>query len=619
MTSVLFTCEGAALSRSLAKRKYDYKIELNQRGKEANLSLQITNISGAILKDVAPLAEDLVRIASFVYAGDQSVSRGSLKDVYGHNWIRDLHFVIPVSDPAFWSREEIKQQLCDTLLFLTGDNFAFDFVKGSTQNSQLVMDLPGLQLPHAGADSVMLLSGGADSLGAVVERVAIAGKHPILVSHRSIPMLDNRQSRIAEELRRKFVDWTFPHISVWVHLKGDEAKDYTQRSRSFLFCALAATVAYQTGIDEVVIADNGIVSINIPKNGQLVGTYASRTTHPKFLQRTQDLFRIVFGKNIKITNQLQFKTRAEVMCILKENGCSELLQETVSCARTRQPAITPHCGVCSQCVDRRFGSISAEMEDYDLVDRYQVDIFTEEIKEGIDRTQVESYARFASHIQQLSDDSIYKEYVELFDCIIPGDPNPDVTARSWVNLLRRHAEQASAVMEDKIRQSATLLFQVALPESCLVRLVAKGSHLQEPSQQLALKVSNLLQMGIPKTFQSRKPKNEHEVQDAVEAILSAAHEELDRELPLLPFAGISTKPDYAKLDNSLFYVEMKYLKTRARLNQVVTEISSRVSIYEKQGAFALFAVYDPNHAITDDTKFIRDLSLKDHSMVQVIR
>lgn len=98
-------------------------------GRGANLSLQITNITGAILKEISPISADFVRIASYVYAGDQSVSRGGLKDVYGHKWMRDMDFVIPVSDPVFWSDNYIKQQLCDRLSFLTGDNYAFDFVK----------------------------------------------------------------------------------------------------------------------------------------------------------------------------------------------------------------------------------------------------------------------------------------------------------------------------------------------------------------------------------------------------------------------------------------------------------------------------------------------------------
>jgi len=48
----------------------------------------------------------------------------------------------------------------------------------------------------------------------------------------------------------------------------------------------------------------------------------------------------------------------------------------------------------------------------------------------------------------------------------------------------------------------------------------------------------------------------------------------------MPFAGVSTKPDFSKLVrdevNNWLYVEMKYPKNRARLNGVLTEITSRI-------------------------------------------
>ena len=621
MTNALFLCDGAKAPLNLSRKKFDEKIQLNRSGSNATYDLKLSNITGATLKGLSAIAQDFIKIAGCVYSGDQLVKRWTETDVYMHKWNRNLNFVVPVSDPDFWSQHEIKEQLCETLLFLTGDVYEFHFVKCLPTNDQLIMDLPGLSHPSDDADTIMLFSGGADSLGAVVEKVAREHSHPILVSHRSMPMLDNRQSRLADELRKRFPQWVFPHVSIWAHLKGREAKDYTQRSRSFLYCVLASVVAYQTNINKIVIADNGVVSINLPKSGQLVGTLASRTTHPKYLDRIQNLFRRVYSQNLSVVNPLQFKTKAEVLTILHENNCSDLLQETVSCGKTRQPGALPHCGVCSQCVDRRFGSLSANMETYDLAEKYQVDIFTDEIEEGEDRTQVESYVRFARRIQELDNDSIYKDYIELIDGIIPGDPDPDATARLWINLLRRHSEQVSTVMQSQIKKNASFLFEVALPDSCLVRLVAKGSHKEDPKQQYALRILERLRKGIPKTFQSHKPKNEHEVQDAVDGILSAAHEELHRELPLLPFAGISTKPDLSnagKVNSSLFYIEMKYLKNRTRLNQIVTEISSRELIYKKQGAYALFGVYDPNHVI-DDEKFVKDLANNEHALIGIIR
>ncbi len=618
MSSILFLCDGARSSRRPSRRNHDKIIELTSHGRNANLRFALWDITGAILRDVSAVSIDLIRVASYVYAGDQTVSRGGTGDVYGHHWTRDLHFVIPVANPRFWSKEEVRGQLSETLSFLTGDNYTFDFTESEPSQRQLAMGTDG-SIPYQAANSVMLFSGGADSLGAVVDGVVNYGKRPVLVSHRSTPSLDARQSHLAAELRRRYPVWNFPHISVWVNLRGSEAKDFTQRSRSFLYCSLGAVVASHTGINEVAIADNGVVSINIPKNAQLVGTYASRTTHPKFLTRVQDLFSMLFAGDLSVVNPLQFKTRAEAMQILTQNSCPDLLQDAISCAHSRQPAITPHCGVCSQCVDRRFGSIAAGMEEHDIVERYGVDIFTQEISEGADRTLVESYLRFAYEIENLTDDDIFQEYPELVDCVIPGDRKVESTAKLWISLLRRHSGQVSQVMRNKIRDYAVSLFTASLPDSCLIRLVTSGSHIRDQRSQFAARIANRLRQGIPRTFQSREPKNEHDIQDATDAILSAAKEDLSRELPLLPFGGISTKPDFANFDPELFYIEVKYLKTRNRLNSIVTEVSSRVTAYKKQGAFALFVVYDPDHCIIEEEKFIKDLTDTACCLIEIIR
>ena len=42
---------------------------------------------------------------------------------------------------------------------------------------------------------------------------------------------------------------------------------------------MAATI----GVPDVVLADNGYVSVGIPINGSVIGSTASRSTHPKFI------------------------------------------------------------------------------------------------------------------------------------------------------------------------------------------------------------------------------------------------------------------------------------------------------------------------------------------------
>jgi 7-cyano-7-deazaguanine synthase in queuosine biosynthesis len=556
MSAILFYCDTSYPSSIASSGEWEETIRLCQHGNDSNLRLDLDDVTAKILRRLDPIANDLVQIACYVYVGDQLVSRGGIADVYGRKWERNLHYVIPVSNPHFWCKHEIIDQLTETLNFLTGDKYSFTFIEGKNEmDEQLAFSYEELELANQGADCVVLFSGGADSLSAVVEQAADIGRRPILVSHRSTPIHDTRQTNLVGHLRRLFPYWFFPHVSVWANLKGQVAKDYTQRSRSFLYASLAAAVAYQTKVKEIILSDNGIVSINLPKNGHLKGTYASRTTHPKYLWNFQKLIRLILCSDLTVSNTLAFKTKAEAIEILKKHKCEELLQETVSCARTRQPQIMPHCGVCSQCIDRRFGSESAGLENNDISERYGVDIFSDAIAEGEDRAQVEIFIGFARHLEGLSDDGIFCEYPELLDCIVANDPNANQTAQSYISLLRRHAKQVRDVTKEKVVQYAERLYEASLPETSLLRLITNGEILKDQVEVLAEKIEHILADGLPQVFQSKEPENEHEVQDASEALLKAAGERLFRELPLLPFAGISTKPDYSKLDQSMYYVE----------------------------------------------------------------
>jgi 7-cyano-7-deazaguanine synthase in queuosine biosynthesis len=619
MNNDLFLCDTSIMPPLEPDLIWDKQINLNRVGRHANLNLRIDNITNPILSDFAPIANDLVQIASYIYGGDQFISRGGPADVYGHKWQRHLHYVIPVSDPSFWGRPEIYEPLIETLNFLTGDIYNFTFVLAIPELRQLTFNSPEMCISSDGADSIVLFSGGSDSLCALIEQVVDNGRKPILVSHRSAPFLNSRQKNLTKILRSRIQSWSFPHISVWVHLQDEEAKEYTQRSRSFLYASLATVVAYQTGINNIILSDNGIVSLNIRKNGQLIGTYASRTTHPKFLYSFQKLIQVIFQKDITIKNTLAFRTRAETLDILKKHSCSDLLQETVSCAHSRQPNATPHCGVCSQCVDRRFGSIAADLEEHDLPERYDVDIFTDELKEGLDRTQVESYVRFARKIEELSDDGLFNEFPELFDCIIPSDVEQGNVAEKYIDLLRRHAKEVRFVTERKMKEHFPKFYEANLPDSCLLRLISSGHHKTDQVQLFAERIESLFLESLPLVFQSKEPENEHEVQDAGEAIIKAKQEEFDRELPLLPFGGVTTKPDFSTSENPFYFIEMKYLKSREYYNRIITEITSRITVYGTQKAFAHFIVYDPKHIILHETQFREDIEKNGYVKVTIVR
>lgn len=141
-----------------------------------------------------------------------------------------------------------------------------------------------------------------------------------------------------------------------------------------------------------------------------------------------------------------------------------------------------------------------------------------------------------------------------------------------------------------------------------LRMICVGSHARDPRFQYVERLRGLLITGLRPAFQTVEAKNERHVQDVAEALLKVARETLAREVPMLPFATVATKPDFSDSPSGAsappLFVEFKYVKERKQLNKVITEVTSRMEIYRKQGAWSLFIVYDPTGVIVDDNKFL---------------
>ena len=208
---------------------------------------------------------------------------------------------------------------------------------------------------------------------------------------------------------------------MWVNrIGGSRAIENTQRSRAFVYTCLSVVAACILDIDDILLCDNGIASINLPQSGQTIGSEATRSTHPTYINKAQGLLRKVSEReNLAVKNTLFYYTKKEAMKIIFQSGHPQLLQETNSCAHTEgMTNYQPHCGVCSQCIDRRFSSIAADLQSYDLGERYLKDIFTSDLKEGLERTYAENYVRFANKLSTIpTPDAFFNEYPQLLECL----------------------------------------------------------------------------------------------------------------------------------------------------------------------------------------------------------
>lgn len=478
-TRALLRCDDANVPSDVSNRSWSSQKPIRSTGQDGDLSLRADSLAAVVLTSVDDHAADLVRIASYVYAADQIVSRGGPANATGSKWRRHMVLCLPVSHPGFWQQEDIHAALADSLRYLTDDEWEFHFSPARRESHQIPLMLQEQQqtvLDHP--NSVVLFSGGADSLCTAVEEICMPGNRPVIVSHRSSGLWDSRQQALAALLRQHSPHWGIPHLSFWIHRRGSDASDSSQRSRGFLFASLGAAVASQLGISRVLLGDNGVVSLNLPINAQLVGALASRATHPEFLRRFNVLCSRVFSSPTPVVeNPLALRTRAETFETLATLARADLIHHTVSCSHTRGlPAESPQCGYCSQCLDRRFGAIAAGLEEHDPPKRYSLDVFTHELHQGEQRTVSESLVRHARTVSGLAADDLITEYPQVEDALDIGDPNINRTALQLIDLVQRHARQVLGVVDLMISRHSAALAAGTLPADCLLRLVAGGDH-----------------------------------------------------------------------------------------------------------------------------------------------
>jgi hypothetical protein len=157
------------------------------------------------------------------------------------------------------------------------------------------------------------------------------------------------------------------------------------------------------------------------------------------------------------------------------NGAADLIGHTVSCARVRdRTRLHPHCGVCSQCIERRFAILAAGQAENDPAEMYKVDLLLGPRKHGPQTTLAEAYVRTASSILRMADTAFIANYGEVFRAVrFLGEPE-NVAGRKIIELHRRHATAVCRVVDAAIRQHAAALRGRDLPDSCLLVLTVGG-------------------------------------------------------------------------------------------------------------------------------------------------
>lgn len=462
---------------------------------QPNLKVDISGLDRQLMTRVPSRFRDLIRIASYVLAADQAVKRGEEDTVdLGDRWRRDFKFVVGVEDTATWNNDDLRQTLESTLSFLSDDFYTFEFVpQRESEPEQLnfgaIQDEPFL--PVEGFSSVQLFSGGMDSFTGAAEELLRHGRDIILVSHRSASKTWKLQRDLIGDLRARAPGRRLMHVAVEMTKQDDRLRrERTQRSRSFLYAALAGTVAKLVGIDAIRFYENGIIGMNLPILPQVVGGRATRTTHPEVLRGFQKILSLLNEAPLKVENPFEFLTRVEVIQRLHAAGAVDLLSHTVSCAHVHKSStMHPHCGVCSQCVDRRVSALAAGHADHDPAEGYAVDILlgkhpsdpTRRLVD-IERTMVVGYVEAADRYRDIASPIEMQRRVPEVTRALLGITerygcDADEALRRVHDLHRRHGAGVDAAIQslytpENIRAQRTP--NGLSPDSMIAMLGARG-------------------------------------------------------------------------------------------------------------------------------------------------
>lgn len=300
---------------------------------------------------------DLLVLAAHVHAADTRISRAEQSQ---DSWTREIRLVVPVSDPNRWNAAA--QTVKRTLDFLTGDRWTIGFRQRPERFAEIITP-PTTLLPPV-FDAVSLFSGGLDSLIGAIDLLE-EGRTPLLVSHAGEGATSDAQNVLFGALKKHFSAAAFDRLRVWMLFPADlvqgVSSENSTRGRSFLFFALGVLAGTGLGTGFVLrVPENGLIALNVPLDPLRLGSNSTRTTHPYYIARWNDLLGHL-GISGRIENPYWAKTKGEMAAACANPALLKALApHALSCAHAanaRHLGIKgrgiEQCGYCLPCLIRR--------------------------------------------------------------------------------------------------------------------------------------------------------------------------------------------------------------------------------------------------------------------------
>jgi hypothetical protein len=368
-----------------------------------------------------------------VYAADLRIPRRFASD----RWSREIAVHFPVGNLSLWSAAI--PQIVKTLNFLTGDRWQIQIRERTAAYPEKT------EATDSACDSLCLFSGGLDSLAGAIDLLA-DGKRVALIGHHGAGMTNAVQENVLNELTKKY-EKQFESFMFYAQPPKRNLKDgeLTMRSRSFLFLALGVSTASAAGISApLTIAENGLISLNVPLTPARGGSSSTRTTHPHFVELYRGLLKKL-SIPVALALPYRFKTKGEMLADVRDK---EVLKKTasltMSCSHPeagRYHGYSPgnHCGYCVPCIIRRAAMTHATIEDA----IYNIDVRTDapdyKAESGRDVRAFEmALARFKG-----------TKLKESLASVMSTGPLPPEDVVEFANVYRRGMEEVGRFLKGK--------------------------------------------------------------------------------------------------------------------------------------------------------------------------
>lgn len=290
---------------------------------------------------------DFMAIALAVVSADKAILRQSSAD----GWTRKIELVVYVHEIEKWNAEKTRME--NMLRFLTGDFWTLCFILIAKKI------VPEIKDALKDCDCVCLLSGGMDSLVGAID-IHEDGRKPLFLSQIVRGDAEHQREYAAALGTDNLCQWSN-------NIKKYGVSENSTRARSIVFFAFALLASCgicknRNGRKEIIVPENGFISLNVPFDCLRIGSMSTKTTHPVYMSMLQQIWNNL-GLMVDLILPYKYKTKGEVLIGCKNQTLMKsLIYGTTSCGKYQRHGLR-HCGECVPCLVRRASFLKAGLED----------------------------------------------------------------------------------------------------------------------------------------------------------------------------------------------------------------------------------------------------------------